>query len=160
MSDKKQNWQVGDIFLVELIDGKFVLGQIVGREAFVLNSVSCAFFDFRVSGAIDVDSARILPTNKIFSVLFVTRDLLDSGKWKIVGSCPVSVSKELLPYEDLREKHFVGASVRGAGIVKKFLDAFYGLRPWDDWHDPNYLDKLLLSPSKKPSSLVYKKNQS
>jgi hypothetical protein len=76
-----------------------------------------------------------------------------------VGSRPVSVPKESLPYEALREKNFVGASVRGSGIVNKFLNAFYSLHAWDDWHDPNYLDKLLISPTMKPSSLIYKRNQ-
>jgi hypothetical protein len=35
-----------------------------------------------------------------------------------------------------------------------FLDAFYGLRAWDDYADPAYFDKLLLTQDKKPSRLV------
>src|ERR1039457_7178468 len=140
----KQKWEIGNVFLVELKDGKFALGQIVGRETSVLNSLSCAFFDFRVSDPNDVDCIRELPTDKVFSVLFVTRDLLDSGHWKVVGSRPVSVQKELLPYEGLREKGFVGAKVIGSRNINEFLNAFYGLHPWDDWKDPQYLDKLLI----------------
>jgi hypothetical protein len=52
---------------------------------------------------------------------------------------------------------FVGASVHGSGILNEFVNAFYGLTPWDDWHDPYYLDHLLVSPEKKPvQRLVYK----
>jgi len=156
MKQTKQQWETGNIFLVELKDGKFVLGQIVGREADVLNNVSCAFFDIRVSNLNDLERTQDLPVSKIFSILFVTREFLDSGKWKIAGSRHVSVEKRLFHYEVLREKGFVGAKVIGSGIVIEFLNAFYGLHPWDDWKDPNYLDKLLLSNDKKPATLVFK----
>jgi hypothetical protein len=38
----------------------------------------------------------------------------------------------------------------------EFAEAFRGLIPWDDWADPNYLDKLLISPDLKPKKLRYK----
>lgn len=39
----------------------------------------------------------------------------------------------------------------GIPIEDDFIKA-----PWDDWHDPEYLDKLLISPDKKPENLIYK----
>jgi Immunity protein 26 len=157
MNRKKQKWETGDIFLVELQDGKYVLGQIVGHEVSALNSASCAFFNFRVSDAAGIQRINELPVQNVFSVLFVTRDLLDSGKWKVVGARRVSIPKDMQPFEDLREKGFVGAKITGSGIVVEFLNAFYGLLPWDDWHDPQYLDSLLISKEKKPVDLVFKR---
>ena len=92
----------------------------------------------------------------MFSVLFVTRDLLDDGVWRVIAKRPVAIPRSQLPYESLRQNGYVGAEVNGSGIVNEFLDAFYGLGPWDDWHDPTYLDQLLVSPEKKPSRLVFK----
>ena len=60
------------------------------------------------------------------------------------------------PCEPLRASGFIGATITGSGIVDDFVNAFHGLAPWDDWHDPRYLDTLLLDPSKKPRGLVYK----
>ena len=49
----------------------------------------------------------------------------------------------------------MGAKVVGSANVGALCDAFYGLARWDDWKDPEYLDKLLLSPEKKPRGVRY-----
>jgi hypothetical protein len=153
----KKKWKIGDLFVVQTSDDKFVLGQIVGREASAMNSISAAFFDRRIDSPEEaVGAARSVSANDAFAILFVTRDLLDSGKWQLVGYLEPIVPPAMLPYENLREKRFIGAKIIGSGIVNKFLDAFYALRPWDAWHNPNYLDGLLVSPAKKPTNLIYK----
>jgi hypothetical protein len=153
---KLQPWTIGDVFLVRTLDGLNVVGQILGREAGVLNSVSCAFFDFRFTNENKIKEIQVLPFEKAFSILFVTRDLLDNGQWRIVSQLPVTVPKDKLPYEHLRKNGYIGAKVIGSGIVNEFLSAFYGLSAWDDWKDPTYLDKLLISPEKKPATLKLK----
>jgi len=154
MAKRRQVWKVGDVFVVPTSDGQAVLGQVIAHEPEVLNSVSSAFFDVRIDR--DNNWVGILPIQKIFSVLFVTRDLLDIGVWRVIGHQPVRVARDLFPYERLRDRGFVGAKVIGSGIVREFLDAYYGLTPWDAWKEPDYLDHLLISPDKKPKSLVLK----
>jgi hypothetical protein len=156
MARRKQSWNIGDIFTVQIKDQRFVLGQIVGREAEVLNSVSVAFYDLRCDAIQEAQDISSLDLEKIFSILFVTRESLDSGDWQIVGSCAINIPKEWMPYEHLRSKRFVGAKVIGSGIIDEFLNAYYALVPWDDWKDPQYLDRLLLSVDKKPSRLLFK----
>ncbi len=92
----------------------------------------------------------------MFSLLFTTRDLLDSGDWKVVTNTPIELPRKRLPYEDLRSSGFIGAKVIGSRIVAEFANAYCALAPWNDWHDPNYLDRLLLSPDLKPKTLVFK----
>lgn len=46
----------------------------------------------------------------------------------------------------------------GIPIEDDFIKAYFSLAPWDDWHDPEYLDKLLISPDKKPENLIIKTN--
>ncbi len=145
----RQKWKVADIFLVPLKDGTFCPGQVVGREADVLNSVSIALAETRVREAEDARDMA-LDDADIFAILFATRDLLDSGRWKVVGSAAIAIRSDEMPYEGLRSTGFVGAKVRGSAIIEEFASAFFGLCPWDDWKDPHYLDGLLRSPDKKP----------
>jgi hypothetical protein len=151
-----QAWKVGDLFLVETVDKMHVIAQVVAQEPQVLNSVSCAFFDCRVKSEDELAQLKDLSLSHLFSALFVTRDLLDNGTWRIIAHRPIIISKEHLPYEHLRTKGYVGAKVIGTANVREFLNAFYGLIPWDDWKDPAYLDGLLISPDKKPKKLKYK----
>ncbi len=158
MARMKQKWTIGDVFMVRLKDDSVAVGQVVGREPEVLNSVTCAFFDYRATQIADVKVFQ--PASEhVIAVLFCTRDLLDSGDWKVVCSCDVTVPRERLPYEHLRLSGWVGARVTGSGIVISFLNAYHALEPWDDWKDPNYLDSLLISPQKKPKHLVLKKDK-
>jgi hypothetical protein len=157
---KKCEWSVGDVFYIPLSDKDVVLGQIVGREADVLNSVTVALFDVKCTPEDATAALPFIAASRAFAVLFTTRDLLDMGEWPVHGHKPVSIPKAQLPYEHLRHDTFIGAKVIGSGIVNEFVNAFYGLTPWDDWKDPTYLDGLLLSPAKKPRSrLVYKRKQ-
>jgi hypothetical protein len=81
---------------------------------------------------------------------------LDCGIWRVVENKEVAVPRSWLPYESLRSSGFINAKIIGSKNVTEFLNAFYGLVPWDDWKDPAYLDKLLLSPKKKPPHLIFK----
>lgn len=78
----KQKWDIGSVFLLPLEDGDSCIGQVIGREAHVLNSAVIALFDFK--GAWAHGNIPSLGLDGLFSALFVTRDLLDSGRWKVV----------------------------------------------------------------------------
>ena len=45
MGAKKQKWSIGDLFAIRRKDGRYIAGQVIGREPEVLNSVSVALFD-------------------------------------------------------------------------------------------------------------------
>jgi hypothetical protein len=150
---RKQSWTIGNVLGIPLLDGSYVLAQIVGREPGALNSVSCALFDYVFKDPEEMPDCELLMPERAFAVLFVTRDLLDSHRWRVSGHCEVRIPRELLPFEHLRASDFVGACVIGSGIVESFANGFYGLSPWNDMHDPHYFDKLLLhqdvGPKKK-----------
>lgn len=120
------------------------------------NVVSCALYDVRVP----CDEAMVpieLPIRRLIAVLSVSREQLDFGNWKVVGHQPVAADPELWPNEEYRGEGWVGAKVYDATIAEELLDAYNGLLPWDDWHDPEYLDRLLVSRDRKPKHLMYKK---
>lgn len=41
---------LGDYFLIPLLNGEFVIGQIIGRIEEALNSIVCVYFDAKVKG--------------------------------------------------------------------------------------------------------------
>lgn len=158
MVKKRTKWKVGDIFVVPQTDGESSIGQIVGQEPDALNSVICAFYDFRLQPNREMPNA--LPAERVISILFVTRDLLDSGDWSIIGHTePANLRLISASLEDSKQKKFVGVKIIGSGNVIRFLNAYFGLAPWDDWSDPNYLDGFLISPDKKPNNLVLVKSK-
>lgn len=155
MARRNRIWSVGDVFVIPLSNGEFAGGQVIARESGVLNSASVALFDQKwktPEGAARIDASEA----RAFSVLFVTRDLLDSGRWTTICSLPVQIPQGCFPYESCRTAGFVGAKVIGSGIVTQFVEAYFGLAPWDDWRDPDYLDKLLTSPERKPAKVLLK----
>ena len=153
---KRVEWQPGDLFLVPQQDGRYSLGQVIVFESRALNGVLCGFYDIRFETSEIISIPEKLTEDKCISMVFVTSESLDFGHWKIIGNLEpanINLFKEL---NNLRAKKFIGARIIGSGIIDEFLDAFYGIKPWDDWADPNYLDELLISPDKKPKKVLLK----
>jgi Immunity protein 26 len=157
MAKSKQKWRIGDVFTIATTDRRFAIGQIIGQEPDLMRSVTVALFDERYGTLREAgEKAKCDPAN-LFAILFVTVNHLESGDWHIVGHRSATVDSRFSPHEQTRIAGFVGAKVVGSGIVNDFVEAFYGLAPWDDWKDPHYLDSLLISTGVKPvDRLVYK----
>ncbi|MCD9033824.1 immunity 26/phosphotriesterase HocA family protein [Luteimonas sp. Y-2-2-4F] len=149
MAGKKKRWDVGSVFLVPLKDKTECVGQVIGREKSVLNSVAIALFDLKGNWS---SSQKIPPlrAEDIFSTVLATKDLLDSGRWVALDKEAIRITDNMKPYESLRDGGFIGARVHGSGVVEEFANAFYGLTAWDDWYIPDFLDGMLISPDKKP----------
>jgi hypothetical protein len=156
---KRQQWSAGDIFLIPLSDKTFSFGQVVQYAGEALNSVVCAFFGLKAKDEEEGKTLIVeLNDSLLVAVLFTTRDLLDSGDWLIVEN---KHSIDISPYINLRKMEsegFIGVKVIGSGVVSKFLDAYFGLYPWDGFYKPDYLDNLLVSPEKKPKNIMLKKD--
>src|SRR5262245_6301236 len=156
MARRKQVWKVGDVFAIGAQDGSFCAGQIIGHEAALLNSATIALFEHRSNSPSEL-LQRELTIERAFSLMFVTRDQLDAGAWQVVGDRPVSIDRSWFPYEATRAHGWIGARVIGTKIVQEFVDAYFGLVPWDDWQDPEYLDKLLLPSRSRPANVSFKR---
>ncbi len=152
---KRQRPKEGDVFAVPLIDGSYAVGQMLGHEPQALNSFGCAFYDLRSTGAPALPAA--LPQDKLIAILLTTPDLLKRGYWPIVGQLPITTPVAVRPYEKYREKRWVGAKIIGSANVEALLNGFYGLAPWDDYADPEYLDGLLLDRALRPKNVVLTK---
>lgn len=147
MLKKKTAWKLGDYFCVPLSDRSYALAQVISVHPDALNSVVCAFFLVKGEiGTIDVSMADV---SRLLSVCFVTRDLLDSGVWSVVSvGTPLNVS-DFIDVASAKRAKYVDITVRGSGVINKFMDACYGLFPWNGMHDKQYFDKMLVDPNRK-----------
>lgn len=152
-SKPSQTWQAGNCFIIPLLDGCGLLGQVLSIESAVLNSASCALFFQKLPSETATASPDL---GQLFSTVMTTRDLLDSGHWKIIGMSDIEVPRTQFPFESLRDSGFIGANVVGSRNIEEFANAYCGHSLWDDWADPQYLDRLLISQDVKPSTLRYK----
>jgi hypothetical protein len=145
-SRKKRKWNAGDIFLIPLRDKTSIIGHILGRSAGALGGLAICLYDVRGHW-----NSENLPPNldsdRIFSVLATTPDFLESGRWPVTVSDAIH-SASLSTLVDV--KALIGQKIRGSELVENFVNAFYGLEPWDDWYIPDYLDAFLISIDKKP----------
>lgn len=154
---KGQAIAVGDVFLVSLIDASHCVGQVLGITKAALNSCICAFFDVHLpEGAREVT----VPLNEVnlIAVQFVTPDLLKKGYWPVIDKRKIAVDVEkYIPLQRYEREGFVGAEIIGSGNIRQFLSAYYALRPWDNWFESDFLDKLLVSPDKRPANVILTK---
>jgi len=154
---KRQKWDIGDIFIVPQLDGKWSIGQTLVLSDPVFHAVTCGFWDIRCSSDSCTDQFN-LPFDKLIACLSVTDEALHNGDWKVIAKQqPLMVEKRYWANEQFRESKWVGSKVYNTPIIDSFLNAFYGLEPWDDYHEPAFLDSLLISPDKKPRNIVLKK---
>ena len=150
----KKPWKVGDLFQIPIAENLYTLGQVIGLESEMPNCPICAFSSKKAISSKSNADCNLAESN-IIAVLFVTRDLLDSGTWQICRHTESAVNPaKYFDLERLRRDAFVGLKVIGSGNVTLLMQAYFGLYPWNKFHQENYLDSLLVSPSKKPSNVV------
>lgn len=152
MPKRKIKWTDGDAFAVPLCDGRFAIGQVL--DLMMVNQVRVALYDEVFPSLEAIDLATCCQPEQLISLVASTKEQLDYGVWKILGNKPVTVPIGQRPNEQFRHKGWVGAKHYDAALLEDFFEAFYALRPWDKWFDPNYLDAFLVSTSKKPKKLI------
>ena len=149
---KRQQWEAGDIFKITLSDGTYCLGRAVKHEPKAMNSLICAIYKTRLSAE---DENFCLIDDDLISVLFVTRYSLDWGIWKVIGKTESAFAVEkYLNYDEAVNNKFVGTTITGCGNVNKLMEAYYCLRPWNSFHNPKFLDGLLISEDIKPNKVI------
>jgi hypothetical protein len=137
---KRQAWGVGTYFKVPLDDGSYACGQVISEVQTLSGSV-CIFFAHRFDHQLSVQEQ--LAWAEPIAALLVTKDLLDWSRWEVVGKGRIIDANRFFDLESFKKSKFVGARIIGSGIVEKLLNACFGLYPWDGFHDPTYLDRVL-----------------
>jgi hypothetical protein len=149
---RKVTWEFGVVFAVPLPDGTFGVGQAIA--AMMANVSYCAFTRLRV-GEIGGGVPSLLSTD-VVSRVPVTREQLDYAAWPILGVAPLCCAKSDFAAEDYANRGYVGATIYDAALAEDFLAAFHAFAAWDDWHQPDYLNRWLVSPNAKSQTLRWK----
>jgi hypothetical protein len=153
-AEQTQSWQIGDYFWIKLKNGSYMFGQIL--DASIPHTASCAFFERTTTVPPNADVAEGSLVDDVIATATVIEAHLDRGAWRVFSRGAVVLPKPSWPNESTRDKGWIGSKVYSGAIIESFLNAYQGLEPWNQYHDPSYLDKLLISPSKKPANLFFK----
>lgn len=154
MRKKKKEIMKGDIFIIQLNDNSVTVGQFLDNR--YPNTARIALFNerFKFNEKLEIDNLCNL--KNLISLVECTLEQLKYGVWEVIGNKKNEIDPSRYPNEEFRKNNWIGSQVSDAGLIEDFVNAFYGLIFWDDWFDPNYLDKFLLDSSKKPSNLLIK----
>lgn len=156
---KKTPWAIGDIFTIPLNNGKYAIGHVLSQR--LPNTTRIALYDEVIDSLENPDINNLCKEAHLLSLIEVTKEQIDFGVWKVIGNKPTAIPVSRHANEQYRStdpyKNGVGSNIKDAVIAEHFMNAFYGLRPWDDSYDPEYYDKMLVDKQKKPLHLIYKK---
>jgi hypothetical protein len=156
---KKTQWRLGDVFAIELNNGKYAIGHVLSQR--LPNTIRIALYDEIVESLEGNDINMLCKEANLISLLEVTNEQLDFGVWKVIGNKATNIPVSRHANEQFRNVNpyldGVGSNIKDAAIAEDFMNAFYGLNPWDDSYDPAYYDKMLIDNSKKPTNLIFKK---
>jgi hypothetical protein len=151
----KSTWNFGDIFAAPLLNGEFGTGQVLDLQDDQI--VRVLLFDTKFK-YLDQQNKLRLTRDNIISALSIGRQYLDKRIWIIIGHEPVLIPINEYPNQQYKGKDWVGAVYHSAPVANSLLNAYFGLKPWDDYFDPNYLDSLLFDGVKRPDNIVLVKN--
>lgn len=116
---------------------------------------ACMLFDqkFVLGAPITITPDNIVAARYVFAPLLRRYfPIVHTGE-----ADPHLLEKYFPENERFKQGDVVGMRSYQTGIIEMFLNAYFGLTPWDECYDPNYYDNLLVSPDKKPSNLIYSK---
>lgn len=151
MPKKKSPWGKGTVFLVPLQNGKCGVGQVITNE--VMGSPTVAVFPVCLPCDCELSAVPALQEESCIALLTVFGRSLDRGIWRTLGQREVAMLSSRGVNWETRGSQWVGAEVFTSNIVEALLNAYHALEPWDDFADPEFLDKLLLPPHKRPAGV-------
>ena len=142
---KKKKWQVGDVFSMELKDGSFMFGQVIGWQTIgthVTKSPTCAVFELRKQTAsvseVELKNIRIITTQNI------------GGEYLDKGMFPVILKTELLTDSKFVDQYSIG----GDSHLVDLGNAYWALEPWNVWGDNRWFDEMLLPNINRPKNAL------
>lgn len=141
---KRIRLAVGDLFAVDLDDGTWALGHIIASDDATIADIACALFALRAP-SVDVLRTRIAEATQPIGTV-VTNDVeIRAGRWPIIGHRNPEYPALVVP--DVNGKMF---TVR---LVAEFFEAYFGLRPWNEypmsapWNREILLPHLAIPPT-------------
>lgn len=153
MKRKQINWHNNDIFVIPLNNNYYSIGQILDQR--MKNTLRITLFNETVDSLENLNIKNLCDVKNLISLLEVTKEQIVYGVWKILGNKETEIPFNLFPNEQFREKNWINSMIYDAALAEDFVNAYNSLIPWDDWHDPIFLDEFLYDKNKKTRNLIY-----
>jgi hypothetical protein len=148
---RKVDIRVGNVFRIPLLDDSSGGGQVLVDLRAEIGAIGIALIDRRF----DSSAAPEDRDDNVIAAMLATPELLERAQWPVVASAPACIEIErIVPVAAWRRNDWVGARIVGAGLAAHFMNAVFGLRPWDDWADEGYFDSLLAPGVGRPAGVV------
>jgi hypothetical protein len=143
----------GSLIGIPLVTGDLSIIQAVGLAT--SRAVRCIAFNMRATSLDMVDPAQLAePTLIGRAIVLDTR--LRNGRWTVGSVVPILVRNRYWPFEECATNGWVGASFSDPALFEAFVNSWFGLRYWNDWYDPNFLNEYLINPAIRPPLAIYK----
>ncbi len=140
---KRQRWEIGNIFAVPLADGTWTFGQVVDSPGPELGA-TLALYEFRrPEPAITAEMVEDIVTSRTLTILHTTSAAIEDGRFHVVGTGPILVD----PAAGSQGPRERGHSWDG---IESVANAWYGLSPWNDCYDEDFLDRRIMAGLKRP----------
>ncbi|ASS50307.1 MAG: hypothetical protein A3D31_12125 [Candidatus Fluviicola riflensis] len=151
---KKVKSKSGDVFKIPLLNGEVCYGQVL--DFMMPNIIRIALFEGTYGANELIDPNQVVRL-KAYSRIATDKHFINAGEWPIIGNVEILIPISSFPNEEFRKDDWVGAVHYSATLVESFVNAYYGLKAWDMYYEPNYLDKFLVNPNEKPNNVIYEK---
>ena len=115
------------------------------------NLVTCLFFDRWFPDYATAEPYQ--PTSAdCFAGMTVSKWGIVDGEWRVVGPREVQVPRIRWPNERHRAEAWVGLVSADWWLANELVEAWHGMRPWDAYYKPDYLDQFLMPGWSRPGA--------
>jgi hypothetical protein len=140
----------GMVYAMPLVDGSYCYAQAISSSMSVV--VNLAVFKVRTTTLLS--SPPDLLKHDAIAFTATWRRSLNRGDWAALGVHALIVEPTMHPNEMLEDSNGVGVTHSDLGLITNFMNAWFGLEPWNVWYDEQYFDRLLGPGIARPSTAV------
>ena len=140
----------GMVYAIPLVDGSYCYAQALSSSMSVV--VNLAVFKIRTNTLLSLPPD--MHKSDVIAFTATWRRSLNRGDWAALGVHNLIIEPTIHPNQMLEDSNGVGVKHCDAGLIVSFLKAWFGLEPWNVWHDEQYFDKLLAPGIARPSTAV------
>ena len=167
-----RNWRVGDLYGLEILDGRSFLCQVVSDHG-------CWDFPLAVMAITlreaDLQQPLRITERDVLAVMPTFPGDIHTLRWTFMGwQSPLSfpdyaarasrrISQNWKMLKGLGEKGLPRldcVTLHDGGLLVDFIEACLGLHPWDGMADPDYYTALLLDGVSRPATATFKSQSS
>ncbi len=136
-----------DFFLVPLLDGQFGLGQVVTTDGTPENTCLCLLSDRKI----DRDAPqKPIATPEMISLLLVETAHFKNTTWPIIGFETLPDVGAIFNWRKAKEDGFATLTPHDPAVVEAFVNACFGLFPWNGFAGEDFFDAFLINPDRRP----------